>query len=714
MVWLRLLLIFQWMSASAINPSKLLVATIIDPNVERILKDSKLLFQSIRLFGGSLNQATLLACILVDHDFPFHNDTLIALYLEMGVVIDFVPRVSNPFPGTMNKFLSMQEYDSSKFDYFLWLDADIVVFHDPIPLLSQRYRSGHVQCVPEMYNYMSRFPKVNESELFWNPSLSKFVLADDGLIAPHGVCNTGVLFFDSQSLKIFLSTLHSPTLTQVMNVYPTDRFLDSLCFVAVVNIANLQVEPLDYALNYMAFLEIYIERLKLTSYDPIFVHFIANSTLECSMNEACSCLYINDEMVSKESKIVQQIKDFLLPLGACRILAGVDPSPPAWAGSNESSQPSPIIVESNKLDHCFLSLHFPSPEMMIFYDFSEISLYLTLDSAKCRFLISITDSGTQQTLLSDTYQFPEDSLPNSTLLVEFSIPHNLISANGINRVELRLSDLSLTLILVCRSKLTNGFQTYSLNYLMNQLPLALHSQVHLPEYLNTRQLTQKGLVVCCATQSGVQVVENLIERWSQYRLHGGTGTGGLERNPLLIILIKSRPSEMSQFDSLEQLALHFSVLCQRSASASFSQASCVIVQELGLSEVFGQISTARSPFLDRNKFLSFVYLDMTGSSFQREMAALNRWYNALLPGGLLIGSQYASPLLLKEYSGKFPNHLRYNELIVRSAVIDNFAFLQRNTPLFTSHEMFFSVRGNGNDLFALLPAWYFVKQNRGD
>jgi hypothetical protein len=703
-------LFFQWMSTSAIsiNPSKLLVATIIDPHVERILKDSKLLFQSIRLFGGTLNHATLLACILVDKDRPFQDDSLIASYLEMGVVIDFVPRVSNPFPGTMNKFSTLEQYDSSRFDYFLWLDADVVVFQDPIPLLSQRYRSDSSQilCVPEMYNYMSRFPRVNESEIFWNPSLSRFVLADDNLIAPHGVCNTGVLFFNSQSLTIFLATLHSPTLRQLMNAYPTDRFLDSLCFVAIVNVATLHVEPLDYALNYMAFLEIYIERLKLTSHDPIFVHFIANSTLECSLKETCNCMYVNDEFVSKESKIVQQIQNHLLPLQICRILADVDPLPPSLITRNEVSQTnhnqidsSSSLIESNGTDHCLLSLFFPSSEMKIFYDFNEISLYLVLKSSKCRIPISIREYVTKQVLFADAIEFSEISFERSTLLVEFTFPQNLISPNGINRVELSLSNLSLHLFLVCQSKLTNGFQTYSLNYLINQLPLALHSQVLLPEYLNTRQFTQKGLVICCATLSGVHVVEKLIARWGQ---HPHDDTEMLKKNPLLIIILDSRPSGVTQFQTLDQLRNYFSTLCQRSAS----RVSCVIVQE------FGANATQKHFFLNRNYFLNFVYLDMVGSSsFPIELAALTRWYHALRPGGLLIGSQYTPPILLKEFSEKYPGNFRYNELIVRSAALDNFAFLQRNSLLLTSHEVFFVSRDD-NDPFALLPAWYLLKQER--
>jgi hypothetical protein len=719
--WLFLL---ELVLGFSIDPSRVLVATIIDPNVERILRDSKLLFQSIRLFGGALNEATLLGCIIIDKEIPFQNNDLINAYTEMGIVVDFVPRFPDPFPGTMNKFSSFKFYDSSKFDYFLWLDADVVVFQDPFPLLDLRYRKGTISCVPEMYNYMRRFPAVNQSDLFWNPSLSKFILVDDELIAPHGLCNTGVLFFDSQSLSLFLSTLRHPIVPQLMSHYGTDRFLDSLCFVGIVNLAGIEIEPLDYALNYMAFLEIHIERLALTSHQPIFAHFIANSTLECYLAASdhkpsdCTCLYINDESVSSDSKIVNRIKELLLPLQHCRIFAGVNPLSTIVTSKVPESKLEAMMV-SNERENCAPTVLFPTPEMSIFYDLDEVSFFLIASvSRDCVF--GTCFNVIVQDLASDRVVFSADQndwFPQQeTLLVTFSFPLDLIQSNGVNELAISFSNQSLHISIVCRAKLSHGFRTYSHNYLVNQSPVALHSQLLLPEYLNTKRLTERGLVHCCDTWNGVLVVEQLIQKWGRCLSHGAERSEN-ERNvleekpPMLVVIIKTLPTSQIVFESIEQLGNHFSELCLHSSH----HLRCAITHSLrfdlfsentplpSVSSTIQQLSP-----LYRERFLSFVYLDC-----QTHVNELSRWYSALLPSGLLIGPEYIPSVLLQQlYREKYGGRDRpqFNSLLLKASAIDNFGFVKKISPLFTSSEYFLS--SHPIDSLSCLPAWYFIKHDR--
>ncbi len=88
----------------------------------------------------------------------------------------------------MNKFTAFKKAEEySGFDFMLWLDADVVVFDDPSNYLTK----DHLRCTPAMYNYLIRFPGVNETALLWNGELPHFQLHGLSEIVPHGVCNTG-------------------------------------------------------------------------------------------------------------------------------------------------------------------------------------------------------------------------------------------------------------------------------------------------------------------------------------------------------------------------------------------------------------------------------------------------------------------------------------------------------------------------------------------
>jgi hypothetical protein len=50
---------------------------------------------------------------------------------------------------------------------------------------------GSIDCVPDLYSYLRRFPHVNSTSHVWNPKLPTWELLGFHEIAPHGVCNTG-------------------------------------------------------------------------------------------------------------------------------------------------------------------------------------------------------------------------------------------------------------------------------------------------------------------------------------------------------------------------------------------------------------------------------------------------------------------------------------------------------------------------------------------
>jgi hypothetical protein len=145
---------------------------VVDISKPSIVADSLLLFQSLRLFGGeSLNRATFLACIVVDPKHSLADDPLLRRFLALGVQLDFVRQVNAPFARTINKFSAFYRAGAaawtSRFDHFLWLDADVLVLGDPLPRLPARLQPGSIYCVPEVKSLPPSLP----------PSLPRWLLS---------------------------------------------------------------------------------------------------------------------------------------------------------------------------------------------------------------------------------------------------------------------------------------------------------------------------------------------------------------------------------------------------------------------------------------------------------------------------------------------------------------------------------------------------------
>lgn len=174
--------------------SKMFVVTVIDTANADIVRDALTLLTSIRLNGGRLNDALIAVAVTIQESSAVINEQHLFTRLQnLNVTIHYIEPVAQGVPKTMNKYLAFELFNPISHDYFLWLDADIVVFRDPTSFLQKHSQREGIKCVPEFYNYMVRYPQVNESLAFRNPSLPSFLLLDD-VVAPHGLCNTGTSF----------------------------------------------------------------------------------------------------------------------------------------------------------------------------------------------------------------------------------------------------------------------------------------------------------------------------------------------------------------------------------------------------------------------------------------------------------------------------------------------------------------------------------------
>jgi hypothetical protein len=140
----------EWVSECCILMCVMSVAAVVDVSKPAIVADALLLFRSIRVFGGTFSDSSLLALVVVDPARALLDDDLLQKFSALGVQLDFARQVNAPFARTMNKFSAFFRGQSRRFDHFLWLDADVLVLDDPLPLFPAQLQEGRVYCVPEV------------------------------------------------------------------------------------------------------------------------------------------------------------------------------------------------------------------------------------------------------------------------------------------------------------------------------------------------------------------------------------------------------------------------------------------------------------------------------------------------------------------------------------------------------------------------------------
>ena len=663
--------------AKPIDPSRLLVATVVDGTNTQIITDSHFFFRSIRLFGGSLNDAVLLACIVVEPDSSFVDDALLLQYSELGVEVDFIHQTPHPYPRTLNKFATFYKYDPNRFDHFLWLDADIIVFGDPLPMLPD-LQEGKIWCVPEVYNYMKRFGMVNDSAIMWNSALPPFMLLQEDTPVSHGVCNTGMLLFDSISLRLFLHALFQPNQLQYFEGYTDDRFMDSLAFVIAVNAASIQVEPLDYIFNFMAFFELTLHSNGFRV-PPLLVHFIHDTSLLFNVREdgTCysmyQCTHINSLSDQENSMVAQQILRFFSvdPVGVqnCLIMAN-QRQPPIHAGMK--SVPSLLQnqvqedKDENKDEDKDEEVE-TKPYLKMLWPVSGSQLFVTQDRIDIDVIIQHSRDAIQnmnevylyfQTSFNNviTHDAPKEardtcfeqnrcrSIFTFTTLFDISNEPSVVfhviavshyfdtpSSNPLDSiVSTSWSNCSLIFQGFAREASTSGRMGGGLNQLMSgALPITLASQLSLSQFVNMRRAVDIGVVVCCDTMKGVETTKNLIRYWGEAAvledyIINFIPTGGI----LLISLINSPHGEDKE--AIDALEMELSYLC-KNAPGNFL-GGCVITRHRQIRSVLSQHS-----LFYRKNYLSFVYLDSFLSHKSYEQS-LGYWYSKLALGGTLIGN----------------------------------------------------------------------------
>lgn len=657
-----------------INPSRILVTTVIDVSNNEIMRDALTLFRSIRLFGGTFNKATFLAYITLEDSY---TDTtgLLANLASLRIQWDFIKPVDSKLPKTMNKILTFQRFDGINFDYLLWLDADVVLFRDPIPYLYAHKMPGQIQCVPDVYNYLKRFPHLNGSDLVWSTAMSEYQLDGQNEYAPHGLCNTGVILFDKLSLATFMGGLNETMeIIRENNPYNSDRFLDSLVFVSIVNRYNIDVIIRGYELNYMSFFEIEIQESSRPE-DLIFAHLITNTDLYCEKVdlESCLCLYHNTNL--KEVSLIfnaMEAAQFSHP-HVCGVLAGLITM---WEfqklGHNTSmsfddsldlsiQSYQAVTVRSRPTDQQ-LRLDWPPAGGLVFHDFDEVRVPLQfrwgcstdeIDFSRAHPIHAVVEIFSLDfSLLLASKSILLLSCEAGPILdwIEFTVQKNGTAEADRNSyrsisetpVQLKLSLIrdgmksadvstcSINITLIQNSLAYPGLTRFGDNILLGRRPVALDSQLHFARYVSLwrHKEGQYGAVVCCDTASGVGLVENLIKEWE---------------GEVLMIFLRALPNvrppkcpaDNIPAPVMQDWIVYFNELCRLSGT----KIRCAIFDvSLGASD--GRNDAYNHGMYLMNRYnLKFVYMDVF-EGYHSYRRAITRWLDVLPKGAILMGSRY--------------------------------------------------------------------------
>lgn len=742
-------------SPDHIDPSRLLVTTVLDLTNKDVVRDAHTLLRSLRFFGGTINNATILVCIPAEGsgasilaDDVENIQTFINSY---GVEISFIPKVAREKPKTLLKFEAIAKFDSMRFDYLLWLDADTVIFRDPIPLLFMHPNPGMIQCVPELYSYMVRFPHINNTDLVRNRKLAQFRLFGAGETAPHGTCNTGVLFFDRQSLSRFLAVLPETKLdVDALNMYHGDRFMDSLYFVGAVNKAGIHVEPFpnNYQLNYMAFFE---HEMMQSDMDynamPFIAHFIGETEMVCEMlgvvanegeAEECTCNYINvrapiDGLMHRTLETIMVDPDE--GEKACRILAGKVPVINLLStaqrqlhgrhllrheGIMMSTLDLPVSENAVPLACNFIQPPPSGSVQHILRPQSAIEMDLQLC---CQDTDALATAGLNISARIDITLFHAaggelshlDELVSSKRASSgasifagvkaawcFSWTAS-IQTSGSESDRDRRYDIHISPhISYLRQDAVVGEPTATLTATENMTVTIIvdsntpRSQTALSTnyLLGTRSVSLSSQLSLSAMLNARRVVDQPGVAICCDTEKGQEAVRLLlrewEGKSMIVLLLSMPPGSLM---SKQEFAYELNMLCRDE-----QQAQCIIIAQSDHSSSFALATAIPSAHL------SFVYIDVYGG-FLDYVASLEAWYHSLVLGGLMLGSRLA---VTKGTEGAS----KYKTFIpaipgVRMAV-EAFSETLQRTPLVTYLDA--SGCGDGVEEEECLPAYYFFRQ----
>mmetsp|Transcript_9482 Transcript_9482/g.15533 ORF Transcript_9482/g.15533 Transcript_9482/m.15533 type:complete len:471 (+) Transcript_9482:160-1572(+) len=184
------------------DSSRILIGMVVDAN-RRLVLQAFTLLRSLRLFGGKLNEATVLIVVTPAVPGPVRDE-----FRNMGAIVrEAAGSITDVIPGATphcNKLLLFQEKevsDQARFDQVLYLDCDILFVNDVSKTLLRGtdkllYRSGAVTWADAIFG-----------DTVWEKITSLAgVPSDVDLPQMYGFPNTGVISIPTWMVPVFYSS----------------------------------------------------------------------------------------------------------------------------------------------------------------------------------------------------------------------------------------------------------------------------------------------------------------------------------------------------------------------------------------------------------------------------------------------------------------------------------------------------------------------------
>ncbi|CAI9086715.1 hypothetical protein A7K93_00385 [Candidatus Methylacidiphilum fumarolicum] len=226
--------------------TNVLIACVAENNEEHYIK-CKILFKSLRRFGGCLAKSAAVVCF-VNSIRPEYQKA----FQEMDVEVEIIKPFNTQYPHTNNlRIFEIQK----KYDYLIVLDNDIVIARD----FSSYISSSHVLAKIDYHDYLSLFSLEDYMQLFkyFNlemPSKTYNTESHDKLTYPH--YNVGVMIIP----KIYVDIIRKEwanCINDLIRVYPKLKtiekqsyYTDEIAFSLMLQKTKIPIEPLPISMNF--------------------------------------------------------------------------------------------------------------------------------------------------------------------------------------------------------------------------------------------------------------------------------------------------------------------------------------------------------------------------------------------------------------------------------------------------------------------------------
>lgn len=235
-------------------------------NTPKYLEQALRLVQSVRWFGGALNEAQFYVCVV--DDVSLHYRMELERY---GVTICVVSRFSTKHPQS-NKLRFLELPDIVHYDHVLLLDCDTIVVRDPSSYLFHPGLAAKIADVPTVA--MDTFHRVFSVFGVPVPEADQFCTVSGELTIPY--FNAGVLAFSRQAMDTLVPRwieLNQQLIARMELLGEQSNFCEQASLSLALSAIGTPFETLGNAFNFPLHFDDAALAPFLEDVDPFIIHY---------------------------------------------------------------------------------------------------------------------------------------------------------------------------------------------------------------------------------------------------------------------------------------------------------------------------------------------------------------------------------------------------------------------------------------------------------